>query len=40
MTTAERLEKEMRDSGADEMMIWDALSALLEAEEELEAEER
>ena len=33
MTTAERLEAELRAAGADEMMIADALDALHEAEE-------
>jgi hypothetical protein len=33
MTTADRLEKELREAGADEMMIADALDALYEAEE-------
>jgi hypothetical protein len=33
MTTADRLEKEMRDAGADDMMIADALDALYAAEE-------
>jgi hypothetical protein len=33
MTTAERLEKELREAGADDMMIWEAIGALLDAEE-------
>jgi hypothetical protein len=33
MTTADRLEKELREAGADDMMIWEAIGALLDAEE-------
>ena len=33
MTTEERLEKELREAGADDMMIWEAIGALLDAEE-------
>jgi hypothetical protein len=36
MTTAERLEKELRDAGLDEMAIAEALDALYEAEEMFE----
>jgi hypothetical protein len=32
VTTADRLEKELREAGADDMMIADALNALYEAE--------
>lgn len=36
MTTAKRLENEMRADGADEMMIADALDALYAAEDDIE----